>query len=218
MHETHVVEEKRAVGDIATATIDGQVVSWTNGYAGPGTTFTSVTGAGYPVDGVAPSAAYSASSSQPSINMGSGNWGRHAYYNANTQTTDGLVFLNHNGGQGSGVFDEYVSSLFPISCNKLTRLRIWGNSLSYASPDGTTGSASPQTLADTMIGDNVEIVIVTDKPCSSGDCGTVRPGTVAYRKSTSMHGRSLTCNCALIVHKMASTEQPRCSSSSSPCH
>ena len=218
MQETHVVEEKRAVGDVVKATIDSQVVSWTNGYAGPGTAFTSVMGAGYPVGEVAPSAAYSVPSSQPSINAGSGNWGRQAYYNANTQTADGLVFLNHNGGQGSGVFDEYVSSLFPISCNKLTRLRTWGNSLSYASPDGTTGSASPQTLADTTIGDNVEIVIMTDKPCLSGDCGTVRPGTVAYRKSISMHDGSLARNCALTVHKMASTEQPKCSSSSSPCH
>jgi hypothetical protein len=218
MQETHDVKEKRAVGDVVKATIDGQVVSWTNGYTGPGTSFTSVTGAGYPVDGVAPSTAYSAPSSQPSMNAGLGSWGRHAYYNANTQTADGLVFLNHNGGQGSGVFDEYVSSLFPISCNKLTRLRTWGNSLSYASPDGTTGSASPQTLADTVIGDNVEIVIMTDKPCSSGDCGTVRPGTVAYRKSISMHDCSLAYNCALTAHKMASTEQPRCSSSSSPCH
>jgi hypothetical protein len=118
MQETHVVEEKRAVGDIVKATIDGQVVSWTNGYAGSSTAFTSVMKAGYPVDGVTPSAAYSAPSSQPSMNAGSGNWNRHAYYNANTQTADGLVFLNHNGGQGSGVFDEYVSSLFPTLCNK----------------------------------------------------------------------------------------------------
>jgi len=104
--ETQVVEEKRAVGDIVKATIDGQVVSWTNGYAGPGPAFTSVVGAGYPADQEAPSAAYSAPSSQPSMNAGSGNWSCHAYYNANTQTVDGLVFLNHNGGQGSGVFDE----------------------------------------------------------------------------------------------------------------
>jgi hypothetical protein len=65
---------------------------------------------------------------------------------------------------------------------KLILLSTWGNSLSYASPDGTIGSASPQTLADTLISDDVEIVIMTNKPCSNGDCGTVRPGTVAYRK------------------------------------
>jgi len=70
--------------------------------------------------------------------------------------------LNHNGGQGSGTFDD-----------------TWGNSLSYASPDGTTGSASPQTLADQMLDDNIEIVVMSDQPCNN-DCGTVRPGTVAY--------------------------------------
>jgi hypothetical protein len=106
IQESHIVEEKRAVGDIVKATIDGQVVSWTNGYAGPGIAFTSVVGAGYPADRVVPSAAYSAPSSQPSMNAELGNWSRHTYYNANTQTADGLVFLNHNGGQGSGVFDE----------------------------------------------------------------------------------------------------------------
>lgn len=36
-------------------------------------------------------------------------------------------------------------------------------------------------LADTLMGDDVEIVIMTDRPCLNGDCGTVRPGTVAYR-------------------------------------
>jgi hypothetical protein len=191
IRETHVFEERRAVGDIVKATIDGQVVSWTNGYAGPGTAFTSVTEAGHAADRGAPSAAYSAPPSRPSTNAGSGNWGRQAYYNANTQTADGLVFLNHNGGLGSGVFDEYMCLLFPIQCHKLTRLRTWGNSLSYASSDGTTGSVSPITLADTVIGDNIEVVIMTDKPCSGGDCGTVRPGTVAYRKSISTHDRFL---------------------------
>ena len=71
----------------------------------------------------------------------------------------------------------YPTFFLPV----LTILSTWGNSLSYASPDGKTGSASPQTLADTLIDDDVEIVIMTDKPCSNGDCGTVRPGTVAYR-------------------------------------
>lgn len=55
-----------------------------------------------------------------------------------------------------------------------------GNSLSYASTDGCNGAASPMILADKLLPDNKEIVIMTDKPCN-GDCGTVRPGTVAYR-------------------------------------
>ena len=32
-------------------------------------------------------------------------WGRKAYYNAETGEADGLVFLNHHGGEGSGTFD-----------------------------------------------------------------------------------------------------------------
>lgn len=108
IQENHIVEEKRTVGDIVTAMIDGQVVSWTNEYAGPSTTPATAAGAGSPaVQMAAP--AYSsfsvAPSAQPSVNAGSGNWGRQAYYNATSQTASGLVFLNHMGGQGSGVFD-----------------------------------------------------------------------------------------------------------------
>jgi hypothetical protein len=90
---------------MVTATIDGQVVSWTNLYAGPSTAPTTVAGADSPVDRVAPLASYAAPSAQPSINAASGNWVRQAYYNATSQTAAGLVFLNHMGGQGSGVFD-----------------------------------------------------------------------------------------------------------------
>lgn len=32
-------------------------------------------------------------------------WGRKAYYNAEGGEADGLVFLNHHGGEGSGTFD-----------------------------------------------------------------------------------------------------------------
>lgn len=62
--------------------------------------------------------------------------------------------------------------------------RTWGNSLSYAGANAKTGSASPVTLADTLIDDNNEVIIMTDKPCN-GDCGAVRDGTVAYRKPAS---------------------------------
>ena len=58
----------------------------------------------------------------------------------------------------------------------------WGMSLSYTSADNSAGSASPVTLADTLVGDDSEFIIMTDDPCGQEDCGTVRPGTVAYRK------------------------------------
>jgi hypothetical protein len=36
---------------------------------------------------------------------------RTAYYDSKAGKADGLVFMNHKGGQGSGVFDQYV---FPV--------------------------------------------------------------------------------------------------------
>jgi hypothetical protein len=50
------------------------------------------------------------------------------------------------------------------------------------------------TLADTLIDDNKEIIIFTDKPCN-GDCGTVRDGTVAYRKWIIYRTKSTHANC-----------------------
>ncbi len=94
--------------------MDGVAVSWTNEYAGPGTeatpapevASTPVAAPPDPAGSVASSTVSVAESATPSVNAGSGNWGRQAYYDAANQTADGLVFLNHNGGQGSGVFDE----------------------------------------------------------------------------------------------------------------
>ena len=46
-----------------------------------------------------------ASDSALQVKAGLGGWGRQAYYNAEQGSADGLVFLNHHGGEGSGVFD-----------------------------------------------------------------------------------------------------------------
>ncbi|KAK4944033.1 target of Sbf [Elasticomyces elasticus] len=109
------------------------------------------------------SSSTSASSAATTSSAGSGSWTRQAYYNAEGGTATGLVFLNHDGGQGSGVFDY-----------------VWGNSLSYASSDNSEGVSSPTTLADTLVGDDSEFVIMTDTSCSDGTCGYYRNGTVAY--------------------------------------
>ncbi|PGH18505.1 hypothetical protein AJ80_04475 [Polytolypa hystricis UAMH7299] len=165
----HKRKEKRAVGDIVTATIDGQVVTWVNEWAGGA----APTPAAEVEDGgkSGNSKAYKAASSAPAsddrkpaapINAGKGKWGRQAYYNAQAGTADGLTFLNHFGGDKSGVFDYDL-----------------GNSLSYASKDALSGCASPEVLEDKMIPDNVEVILMSDKKCN-GDCGAVRPGTVAY--------------------------------------
>ena len=155
---------KRAVGDIVTATINGDVVSWTNIYDGS----TPSTSTAAPANSTAPSTAYSAPGSSESVALGNtttdGCWGRNGYYNADSQESDGLVFLNHFGGaDGSGVFDYS-----------------FGNSLSYASCDGTCGAASPQTLENTTLPSSAEVIIMTDKQCTDDSCGYVRPGTVAY--------------------------------------
>ncbi|EXJ88139.1 hypothetical protein A1O1_05067 [Capronia coronata CBS 617.96] len=171
-----------AADDWVTAVINGQTVSWINEWSGvaatsapaadtpsassPAATFLAAASSAAASSVAASSAAtYRVAAAAPaaSMNAGTGEWGRQAYYNAEQGVADGLVFLNHHGGQGSGVFDT-----------------VWGMSLSYASADNSAGSASPVPLADTLIPDNSEFLIMTDKPCSNGDCGTVRDGTVAY--------------------------------------
>lgn len=110
---------KRAVGDLVSATIDGQLVSWINEYAGPGVaTNAPVVGA---VDDTSASASNadttedlettsqsptlssttptstSSSSTQPATATSDG-WSRQAYFNAASGTAEGLSFLNHFGG------------------------------------------------------------------------------------------------------------------------
>lgn len=60
----------------------------------------------------------------------------------------------------------------------------FGNSLSYAAADGTTGASSPQVLTDSMLPSDKEVIIMSDKECTSSGarCGYYRPGTVAYGK------------------------------------
>lgn len=148
-------EEKR---DMVTATIDGKVVSWTNNYFGPAIpTANSVSESAASQTGSTASAA-----TDPVV--APGEWDRVGYYGAESGTSEGLVMLNNNGGQGSGIFDE-----------------IFGASLSYAAASGTGAADGPQILANTMIPDNSEVIFFSDKPCKD-DCGYTRPGSVAYRK------------------------------------
>lgn len=94
--------EKRALGDLVVATINGQVVSWLNDYDGKGgsppaaTAAPEVAAASVPGSNKAPFV--------PSA-VPAGDWGRAGYYNSDSKVADGLVFLNNMGGQGSGVFD-----------------------------------------------------------------------------------------------------------------
>ena len=175
---------ERAVGDMVTVTMNGQVVSWTNEYNGPGYTATAapapttattlmrsyVSDASSKPKTVASSATKAAQTSevpssstdQPTTN---GAWTRVAYYDAEQAISNGLVFLNHFGGQGSGVFDN-----------------TFGNSLSFANSSGTGGSSTSQILADTLLPSVAEVVIMTNQACGeqNGACGYYRPGSVPY--------------------------------------
>ncbi|KAL8733535.1 MAG: hypothetical protein Q9181_003551 [Wetmoreana brouardii] len=177
----------RAVGDMVTATINGQVVSWVNQYAGPGGTPKTPAAQPAPVQTTlaksvgppaqpstisTPASSAAPDTSNPSPQGGvssgsSGSWVRQAYYNAEAGTSDGFMFLNHFGGtKGTpGTADGGPA---------------FGASLSYASSDGKSAAASPQILANKMIEDDVEVIVMSNKTCDGGSCGYTRPGGVAY--------------------------------------
>ncbi|KAK0259923.1 target of Sbf [Friedmanniomyces endolithicus] len=168
-----------AVGAEVTATINGVVQSWVNEWSGaassapaadPSSAAAAPTAAAPPSPGSAsPASSQSSASPSPSsgssgsISSSSGGWSRQAYYDSSSSTSEGLVFLNHNGGSGSGVFDYN-----------------YGNSLSFASSDGLSGASSSQVLKDTTLPSSAEVVIMSDSPCSGDDCSFYREGTVAY--------------------------------------
>ncbi|KAA8894826.1 putative TOS1-like glycosyl hydrolase-domain-containing protein [Sphaerosporella brunnea] len=90
---------------------------------------------------------------------------RTAYYDSSSQTAQGLVFMNHMGGQGSGVFDH-----------------CWGNSISYMNSQNTGGCAKPEVLADITLPSNTEFIVFSDEKCNGfDDCGYYRPNVPAYR-------------------------------------
>ncbi|KAK0258921.1 target of Sbf [Friedmanniomyces endolithicus] len=168
-----------AVGAEVTATINGLVQTWVNEWSGaassapaadPSSAAAAPTAAAPPSPGPpSPASSESSASASPSsgssgsISSSSGGWSRQAYYDSASSTSEGLVFLNHNGGSGSGVFDYN-----------------YGNSLSFASSDGLSGASSSQVLKDTTLPSSAEVVIMSDSPCSGDDCGFYREGTVAY--------------------------------------
>lgn len=104
-------------------------------------------------------ATISTSAAAPS---GSG-WQQTAYYNSEQGVANGLVFMNNEGGSGSGVWDI-----------------LFGNSISYAGSDGLSCASSPQTLSDTTLPSDKELIIFSNSPCSGDNCGFYRPGIPAY--------------------------------------
>ncbi|KAI0443226.1 putative TOS1-like glycosyl hydrolase-domain-containing protein [Xylaria telfairii] len=174
LHKKHHQEkEERDVGDVVVATIDGQVVSWINTYAGP--TADVVADA---APAAATTAADSAADAYPTSKPASGNiqkvptdstpitgdFVRSAYYSAADNVADGLVFLANVGSPGvSGTWDT-----------------VWGSSLAYVNEEGTSAAASPTVLKDKLLDDTQEIAIFSDSPCDAS-CGATRPDSVAYK-------------------------------------
>ncbi|KAI6088154.1 putative TOS1-like glycosyl hydrolase-domain-containing protein [Hypoxylon rubiginosum] len=169
-HHEHLHAEKR--GDIVSAIIDGVLQTWENNYFGPSTaaaeTTPTATAAAAAVttaaDKTTKTATSAKSSSTSSDYIDVGDYGRVAYYNAKEQTADGLVFLGNYGDPSlSGTWDT-----------------VWGSSLAYANEDGSGAAASPTILKAGTLADTSEIIIASDQECND-DCGTVRPGAVAYK-------------------------------------
>lgn len=57
----------------------------------------------------------------------------------------------------------------------------FGAPLTYANSRGTGGAAYPQTLADTTIPSDTEVIVMLVEKCNSGNYGYVRPGLVAHQ-------------------------------------
>ncbi len=126
--------QKRAECGMATATFNGEVKTWANSYncgggAGP-TPVPDASGSTPPAQdkskeenkpsgngGEEKKDANANNDNKPSggeekkkpsevdTSKMTGDWVRTAYYDAESQTAEGLVFLGNHGGQGSGVFD-----------------------------------------------------------------------------------------------------------------
>ncbi|RMZ81211.1 hypothetical protein DV737_g2628, partial [Chaetothyriales sp. CBS 132003] len=159
--------EKRAVGDMVTATINGQVVSWVNQYSGgavsPTTEPSQTNQKDSPPSIVTATINGQTHPSYSSPSAPSGSWVRQSYYSAVNGTAQNLVFLNNMGGAVSGMVDE-----------------AFGASLSYASANGLTAASGPTILSDVQLGDGTEVALFSGQICSGSDCGFYRPGTVAY--------------------------------------
>lgn len=107
MHRALKEQKKRA--EWITATINGDVVSWEKvGNYGPKTDAPPAANAAAAAPTAAPAEANN-KFGDFKINMPEGHsgqaWDRVAYYNAESQTSENMVFMGNYGGQGSGTWD-----------------------------------------------------------------------------------------------------------------
>ena len=141
---------RRAVGDMVVATIDGQVVSWANEYAGPGASPNTAAAQPLPEPQTTLATSFGSPSQVPSTTStpaspdpinplphadssggGSGQWARQAYFNAEAGSSNGFTFLNHFGGTlgKPGTADGGPAYVLPndrwIVIMLLTSIKIW---------------------------------------------------------------------------------------------
>ena len=160
--------QERAVGDIVYATVDGQLVSWTNQYSGPPATATPTVASGSGFGSVASTSAMPTDTAgtmvAPPPPIGSGAWDHVAYLNTK----------------------EAKSQSFGISfLNKLGTLDPFGLTLSYAAADGTANTATQNETPEPnyYIPSNSEIIMMSDQQCGTDDCtGALRTPEMSYRE------------------------------------
>ncbi|KAM5467170.1 target of Sbf [Microsporum ferrugineum] len=167
-HSHQRFHEKRAVGDIVTAVIDGQTVTWKNEYGG--TAPTDAPDAGDPqVKGYSqPDNGHknndkpkSPPKPSPPVHVAPGEWGRVALYDSKDNKADGITFFNNEGAWGKGVTQGF------------------GCALSYAAANIFGIASSPVVPSNSEIPDGKEVTILTDQECENGSCGFTRPGAAA---------------------------------------
>lgn len=177
--------EKRGVNDWVTATIDGEVVSWVNTWAGtpaadvanavaddaginievaaaPSTSSSAAPTTATPALAASMAPASSAASSSLDTSDANGSWKRISYYNAEEKTREGVTFLAHASNR---------------------------NNLAFAGVQSTQ-EASESTCWNGDLENTKEVILMTDAPCSEDigtQCAYFKEGDEAFRKSSNLH-------------------------------
>ncbi|KAL8988327.1 MAG: hypothetical protein Q9177_002579 [Variospora cf. flavescens] len=191
-----VVKEERAVGDIVTATVNGQVVHWINQYAGSQTSPSTATA--QPAAEVSSLCPYCnvqttlttwlASSKQMSATSVEN---PDAIASAAPSPVNPLPPAGGTSGIGGTWSRQAYYNADTGNSDGFTFLNHFGGSqgkpgtadggpafgvsLSYASSDGKSAAASPQMLHNQLIEDDVEVIVMSDRKCSGDSCGYTRP-------------------------------------------
>ncbi|OBT56948.1 hypothetical protein VE04_03192 [Pseudogymnoascus sp. 24MN13] len=125
-HARALKETVETFAPLVTATFGAVVQTWENNYFGPG----GAKATDAPVAAVVNAAAAAVPTPEKQAADPNAAYTGTGYYDAASQTLDGLTFLGNYGGSGSGVFDN-----------------VFGNSLSYLNSAATRNSPSSPTTS-----------------------------------------------------------------------